>query len=356
MKRISAIKRKVILIKNHVSERLKIRVNRDFKKYKNIWHARHEKKISLPNFKIKTEEIITPKNLDIIDKTSREELLKAINQTKKALKKGHKIKINFDGTTNLIPGGTLIYIAHIEQMLKEFPRMIRCDYPKSDIVEQLFQHIKILDKLGLPSSKKIISDNVRHWYYLTGSNADMSEIVELFKHYKENLTEKIQSGLFDSISEAVTNTINHAYQNPDKKKKNQNKNWWMAAQQLDGHLDVVVYDMGIGIPGSLRRKPGLREFLKKWVTHFHRKDSVLIKTAIESQETVTLLPYRGKGLPDMLAYAKENKVADFTIFSLKGGYILSESTFPEAKCLDFDIPLKGTLLHWSIPLQNLKND
>ncbi|NOT84915.1 MAG: hypothetical protein HOP02_09100 [Methylococcaceae bacterium] len=78
-------------------------------------------------------------------------------------------------------------------------------------MEQLFQHIGLLKKLGKHIQRKEInSDNVKFWHYVSGNSTDDVAQFKTLLH-SISLTEDKRSELFESMSEAVTNTIHHAY-------------------------------------------------------------------------------------------------------------------------------------------------
>lgn len=253
--------------------------------------------------------------------------------------------ICFSETVKLLPCGTLWATAKIENLIELYPKKLTCDYPEDSIVEQLFQHIGLLNKLGLTTKQVTINaDSVRHWHYVEGTNTDdVSHFTQLFKAVA--LPEELKSGLFDSMSEAVTNTVQHAYD------LSHSKEWRMFAQKNDGNLDVALCDLGIGIPRSLRQKPELRDWLTSPVqTSKRNRDEHLLEVAIQSSRSKTKLPHRGKGLKEMLEHVKSGKVGGLRIFSGKGVFNYSASEKKETT-RHFKTPIHGTLIEWQIPLE-----
>lgn len=283
---------------------------------------------------------------------TRHKLINFINKIYAALEKGKKAHISFKNTNSLAPSGTLVFVAEFEKLLRKYPNKVTIDYPKDDVVEQLFQHIGLLEKMGLPHRKEITAENVRPWNYAKGNNVDTTQFKSLFARYSSEMSEDVSSGLFDSMSEAVTNSFQHScgHQNTCSCEKN----WWMFARQESNTLEVVMYDAGIGIPTSLRNKPELKE----WLMTPYRKvkknlDTMMIDIAIQSLRTSTKLPHRGKGLKDMLQFVKEGNVGGFLIFSGLGAFSYSAKNQIESG-KDFKVPVKGTLIQWHIPLNNSK--
>lgn len=137
------------------------------------------------------------------------------------------------------------------------------------------------------------------------------------------------------MSEAVTNTVQHAYN------LNDTKEWRMFAQKKDGNLDVALCDLRIGIPKSLRQKPELKEWLTSPVqTSKRNRDESLLEVAIQSSRSKTKLPHRGKWLKEMLEHVKSGK----GVFN----YNAPEKT---ETTRHFETPIHGTLIEWQIPLE-----
>jgi hypothetical protein len=298
-----------------------------------------------------TESFFAPERFYIESTEDRQNLLGFISKIKYSLKENKKVHISFKNTKLLGPSGTLIFVAELGKILDNYPGKITCNYPDDDVVEQLFQHIGLLDRLGLTARKEITAENVRHWNYVYGKTVDTSEFKSLFSRYATKISEDVRSGLFASMSEAVTNSFQHAYPCEHENGCNCEKGWWMFARQNQETLYVVMYDSGIGIPSSLEKKPELVEKIRNWTRIGKQSDTKLIDIAVESNRTSTRLPHRGKGLPEMLEFVKQGHVGGFAIFSRKGAFTYTANDQNE-KGRDFDSPIKGTLIKWEIPLTN----
>lgn len=293
---------------------------------------------------------ITEADADVGYPRTRLQLLSFIQNIKTALKDGKSVQISFKRTEQLSTCGTIVFVAELEKILRKYPGKVSCDYPNDDVVEQLFQHIGLLERLGLTPRKAITAENVRHWSYVYGTTVDTTEFKSLFSRYSTELSEEVRSGLFDGMSEAVTNSFQHAYPCKHLEDCDCEKGWWMFAKQTGNLLSVVMYDMGIGIPASLERKPEIRE----WLTTPYRRlkkrhDTLFIDVAVESNRTSTRLPHRGKGLKEMLEFVKEGHVGGFSIYSRAGAFSYSAEDKVE-RGRDFEVPIKGTFIRWEIPL------
>ena len=127
--------------------------------------------------------------------------------------------------------------------------------------------------------------------------------------------------------------------------------WWLFALIKDGKLDVAICDRGMGIPTSLREKPEMATVIPILIRKLRKRvASGLIEIAVESSRSRTKLPHRGKGLPDMLTFSKQETVGGIFIMS-HHGYFVYNSQFGSEVARDFHPPLEGTLITWHIPVQ-----
>lgn len=294
--------------------------------------------------KITQKTVIAPKEFSLINQEGRKLLLKFLKEIKHHLSHDHNVHISFDDTQNLLPCGTLWATAQIEFLLNQYPGKVSCSYPTDDIVEQLFQHIGLLKKLGKDTNRKEIeADNVKDWHYISGASGDLADFVPFFQSLSK-LTEDVSSGLFESLSEAVTNTIHWAY------KDEQAKEWRMFAQHKDGCLHVAICDLGMGIPNSLKEKPGFKEWVCSILHKKMNNDKSLIKLAVESSASRSKFPHRGKGLKDMLGLVKNGTVGGLSIFSGQGGFSYDARSKTQTE-IGYETAINGTIIQWQISLE-----
>lgn len=253
--------------------------------------------------------------------------------------------LSFDKTRTLWPCGTLLFVAKLDILLARYAGRISCNYPIDPVVHELFEHIGVLRLLGNSSQVSVNADNVKDWYLVKGNDTDTSGFTQLFTQYQSEMPFGVSQGLYEGMSEAVTNVVQHAYEGklvPDSR-----KGWWVFAQQKDDRLVVVVCDLGIGIPKSLNRK--FPETVRASLVHRKRKDSWFLALALKEGRTRTELLNRGKGLQDMLSFVKSADVGMFSIYSLAGSFIYGREGDVQRK-YDFQIPVPGTIVQWSVPL------
>jgi hypothetical protein len=300
------------------------------------------------SFKIQTFRIVAPEEFSLNSESDRHNLISFVENIDLALRKStSNVYIVFSKTKKLHPSGTLYFRAHISRFIELHPNRISCSYPVDDIVGQLFQHIGLLTKMGLSDRYSIQADNVKYWHSVEGNKADTRVFQELLDSYANELAKPMKTGLYDSMSEAITNCVQHAYETiPQERMEHK---WWMFAKKTDNNLTVAIYDLGIGVAESLRIKPELMDYLKGLIWRSKKSDIRLLKLAVGSYKTRTQLTYRGKGLPEMLDFIKQTTVGGLMIHSNHGAYFYSADSGREI-VKSYSEPLIGTLVQWTLPL------
>lgn len=298
-----------------------------------------------------------PRQFSLIRPDDRVKLLNFIENIEKSVISKRKVIISFNNTELLEPNGTLLFVAKVERLIEINPGYVFCKYPKNEVVEQLFQHIGLLSKFGLSPRASITADNVKHWHYTQGKSADTTDFRSLFKTYACKLDEEVSESLYDSMAEAVTNCIMHAYDEDafiTKKLKVafQEKAWWMFAQYKDEKLTVVILDLGIGIPISLQLKPEFKEIVFSSISAIKkRKETELIEIAVQSTRSRTKLRHRGLGLPEMLENVKSGNVGRFLVLSGRGAFHYDAKYGLESRIKkDYREVMPGTLIQWEIEI------
>lgn len=152
-----------------------------------------------------------------------------------------------------------------------------------------------------------------------------------------------EMGLADCVHEAMTNVKQHAYTTAMG-----DGAWWIFATISKSKVIVAMHDRGSSIPGTLLAKPGIRDYLTGKVWWQGRADGKLISAAAAGR-TSTKLPYRGKGLPEMLQFTRMSTNGELAIFSRGGFFRYSEREQIESVGR-LTNPITGTLIVWMLNL------
>ena len=284
--------------------------------------------------------IPTPPNLIYYARRqARREVEDFLEHVSSQLARGRKVCLDLKTLERLYPCGLLIFMGWIDEWTAKYPNQLTATYPEDDLVEQMLQHVGVLGKLGLTSRKKIEHDDVKRWHYFWGRNADATPIEPFMLELQKILGEEKQLGLGNCVTEAMTNVRHHAYEGEE------GGPWWIFATISKGTVFVALHDRGESVPATLLSKPSLSDFLTARMWTAGRGDGRLITAAVGGR-TRTALPYRGKGLPEMLEFTRSYPNSELGIFSRRGFYRFDgqESMGKLVK------PIKGTLVIWMLRL------
>ncbi len=315
------------------------------------------KKKSRKNKKFIQEELILPRKMNLDDcYTETVAFFHRLREMCGSSKRRFTIK--FTTLKEISPSAALALTAEIDRVkkIKCFKRMKVINFEKweRDICFQLrdMGMFKLLNVTNLKASFIHKKNPSQEMYipFLSGNVADGDSALSL----QDTLTQLIEITapnpkiLQKSLTEAMTNSINHAY--PDYYLANnqlKEKLWWMSASlnTQSKILTIMFYDEGIGIPKSLPRT--YPEAIKS-LGGLRNDDAQLIKAATKLKRTSTYKPTRGKGLKDIKDYISCCKKGWLTIYSCRGEYnYFSNNT--ETIC-NRRIALPGTLIQWKVNL------
>ncbi|WP_449471974.1 hypothetical protein [Sphingobium chungangianum] len=239
---------------------------------------------------------------------------------------------------------------------------MRCRLPMGEdeegqIVQQVLDQVGLLERLEHPqihSDKSSFHDTVRRWRYATGTRID-NRPGDVLYEYEGQLTPALIEKMNIGLSEAVINSLHHAYarERADGCGMFKERRWWMfTCEDDEGQLHVLICDLGIGIARSLSM-PGRwdRALLKKFEEFFtgDAPDVRAIKTALVIGESSTGEEHRGKGLPQIWNAVQENDVGGVVIFSGQGHVSRSMDTGEQTSGF-YRSELLGTLISWRVPI------
>lgn len=217
----------------------------------------------------------------------------------------------------------------------------------SEEVGQVYQEVdnKILKVIGVGRQDDIKLPKIREY---------ITELYE-FLYPGASVPKAVVRETLTSISEGITNTLHHAYPDPDADYSPEEKIWITAsANRTERTLTIVLLDHGLGIPVTYPRLE-LKEIVKLTVERLTKssegpgKDAAYIAAAMRYGRSQTMEPQRGKGLPQMRSMLKRlNHSGSMTVRSNKGWWRRSERGRVEiGQCPE---SIEGTLIEWTIRL------
>ena len=298
--------------------------------------------------------ISAPKIFGLFAKDHRSSVLLFLKQLRQLVRRERCIMIDFSPTEKMYVDGTLLLRAEIERLdrLKNPGVLIRCKHPHNPKAVQVLRQVGVFGILRNESPIKPRDQDVIHWKVATGNDADGRKYEDVLGHYDGNIAHELQQEFFLGITEAMTNSRQHAYIDIREDGLNHNDArdtpWWMFSQFKDERLYVAFVDLGIGIPRTLPvRMEGL---WNKLISKFGREphDHEAIEHAIEDRKSRTQKEYRGKGLPQIVGVINGTNRGDLCIYSNRGCYTINRQD--DHKSYGYRDSIYGTLITWSVPI------
>ena len=314
-----------------------------------------------------TSVLRMPENIMAETDEQRGKLMTVLVAALEALEKPHtKVRLDFSRTAKLFPGGTLVLLAYVELMLEFFPGRLSARCTPHSLAAQLLRHFGVADALRIdPASSVPRHPSVLNWRYVTGSTADGAKVSELIDSFRRVTTDEMQSGLYDVLSEALTNVRHHAYAGAENFMPESLRRWWIFASYREptnsgaGNLYIAVYDLGVGIQNSMRERLRRGELLLSaqdeiWrlvgLKKSRKLTKLLLERAVEHSRSRTGLRHRGRGLPEMRDFVMATESGRMHIISGGAQYSYSAGKM-KGDTIVCNTRFRGTLLLWGIPLQ-----
>jgi hypothetical protein len=320
-----------------------------------IWHYQS---LVLRRGRVEFVRLSTPAILSLSDSRNRGELLRFLRQLRMVMLRGAGgVVVDFRATKTIYPTGGLLLFAEIDRIKRTVGhgRPMLCRPSNNEIVDQVLQQTGIYERFRHVSARAATDESVVHWRQATGVKVQGSDAGQMLENCEGKLAEPLKTGLYSGVTEAMTNSVQHAYiaDREDGVTKGGEKRWWLFSQERDGILSFVICDLGIGIPKSL---PKVNSGLKKLIDVFasDRADVESIRLASELGKTSTSAPYRGKGLPEILNAARESEQGACMIYSNRGQFGYGAGS--QAVENQFSDSIYGTLIEWRVPITEGLND
>jgi len=314
------------------------------------------------NYDIKNKtirQLQLPKNLNFTK--DYEETINHFTVIKNAIETDAKIKrIDFSNIKSMTTASALVLASLVDQWSERVKGKIKADLPTWDpSIIKLLRQMGYFELLNLKGPDVEEYDSMTTYIpFIKGmvGDKDAGKKALLLRQKIEEITnlEINRHYLFEGLSEAITNTCHHAYEGVTDEKR---KYWWLTASynKNNNELQITFFDRGIGIPKTLKshnRFETIKEFFNSWT------DSKKIEAAMEIGRTSSNLPERGKGLQNLIEFAKFYNKGKLRIISLRGSYEMVFSNEKDRECSEkeetkqnnYTGSIGGTLIQWSVIL------
>ena len=275
-------------------------------------------------------------------------------RTQSKRRRNESVYINFREIQQLSPTAALVLVAELDRW-NHFPlqkklRTTDVEQWNIEVRRQLADmgFFDLLDAINPTTGENTRDAETRYVKFRTGTKADGEAIHSLREQDLEPVAGKIprKQHLYAAVTEAMTNVVHHAYEDG-----NIRPNWWLSASHnaTNGQVTIIIYDQGMGIPNTLRRK--FRELILQLGPLDHAR---MIRAAHDLTRTATGQAHRGHGLQrDIRGYLNDlNCEAYYKVTSLEGEYSYERTLDGQEKHIvkSNPRPLNGTLIEWRLTL------
>ncbi len=345
------------------------RTDSDFQK-----EANGHKRARRPHRKYKFNPYSTPSilgkhsvfidNLTVFSSSGRLRLYTILRQIAQ-IPHTSRVFLDFSMLSSVKISAAVVLYAHIETMLiVRAPSKVTWCRPLDELTNEQLRRLGIWTLLGEPyknNSASIPICSVSQKDKSLGNDLALREAITYAKAAIEKISgiQNVDEGdtTFSAISESFSNVWQHAYSDDFEVahktlgQSNRIKKWWIALHLIDKQLFMAVYDVGVGIPASTRRKQWHKELLldlKSALTGKNR-DCADIEAAMKYGTSRFKKQGRGNGLPAIKKFVDINPNGFLAIMSGRGLYRYRANTNSENWTEVSDV-LPGTLIQWNVAL------
>lgn len=304
-----------------------------------------------------------PKIISIANSIWRRYLLQVCDRLRAAIvNNSQNVVFDFSATEVIEAPAMLYFVAELDRALRMAPKRqtIRCKLPEADsdraiIVGQVLNQIGLLERIGQPAPEHHVIENfdesVRNWRFATGTRID-ERPGDVLDQHEGRIAAALLSKMHVGLSEAIINSLHHAYEGDrrDGCKPFAERRWWMFTREQDGMLEVLVCDLGIGIPRSLPMRWD-RKLLGRMRELFSDDGAELaaIKSALVLGESSTQEEHRGKGLPQVWEATTSTDDGRVGIYSGRAYLGSIEGNVTGGQYYG---AILGTLVSWRVPVNS----
>lgn len=325
---------------------------------------RCNKKRILPanRYVLPKERLKAPVQFDVTRGSGKEvaKFLRAIARAVLELKMS--VKLDFRLTETFYPAGTILLFAEIDRIasISELSKPLTIINPTNrrarEVLKQIGLHDITQDQCNVVPER----DDVVYWRATKGKDQSGSKLAILEvvaeKANKDHANQLELSGVWRGVSEAVANSVEHAYKvaRRDGFTGLPDTRWWMFTQLREGTFTVAVCDLGCGYRATIGHTIP-ENFLSTIGATLKvlNRDAYAIETAMTYGRSGTKDSERGKGSRDAISVVVKHGDGMLMILSNTGWirYIYKDGKQISTEEGDLGIDIKGTIVWWRLPLK-----
>lgn len=320
--------------------------------------------------------LIAPQHIDLYRKDNYEALCSFLIEFRSAASQNSGVIVSFRNTETITAAGGILFLSEVDRAVTKYGRQrVKAIRPPSttakhgrkiQLVESILNQIGFFTLLGDKNRNCPTYHNVECWRSAQGIKADGQVAGELLNTVPaEFLDQDKLKGLYRGVIEALSNSVEHAYPSGRSDGRDAlDRRWWMFTAITESALVVLVCDLGVGIPVTIKNTQP-RGFLQHLLSMVrlgnandpdNATDADLIEAATLVKRTRTAKTHRGLGGSDLRQLVEGSKAIPSTknsglsIYSNKGRFRLyhRDGTGITSEKRDHRNSILGTIVEWSI--------
>ena len=273
-----------------------------------------------------------------------------------------QVKLDFRMTEAFFPAATILLFAEVDRVVKlsDLPKPVTIIDPRQRRPREVLKQIGLHDLTGDTCDIVPERQDVVYWRATKGSDqsGDRLAILEVVaKRVNSDHANRVElSGIWRGVSEAVANSVEHAYKRPrpDGFAGLPDTRWWMFTQLRDGTFTVAVCDLGCGYRATINETIP-EQFIAAVASRFlgGNRDAIAIDTAMQYGRSGTKRSERGKGSRDAISVLQTHGAGELMIISNTGSmrYTFLDGKEHRREPGELGIDIKGTIIWWKLPLK-----
>ena len=313
-------------------------------------------------------EITAPHRIELLGTSGRElvKFLRACARTVLDLRQ--PVRLNFRFTQSMTAPAMIVLFAEVDRLvtMAEFPKPVTIVDPRLRRPREVLKQIGLYEVTGdrcdlVPERRDVV-----YWKATKGKDQSGDKLAMLEsiadQVNKDHASQLELSGVWRGVSEAVANSVEHAYKFPrqDAFQGLPETRWWMFTQVRDGVFTIAVCDLGCGYKATINQSVPEKFLIEVLATLGlgTNRDAAAVHAAMTYGRSGTKQSERGKGSRDAISVLAKHGNGDLTILSNTGWmkYEYEAGKETSATSGDLGIDIRGTIVWWKLYLRNEDHD
>jgi hypothetical protein len=272
------------------------------------------------------------------------------------------VTLNFRETEAFSAEATVLLFAEVDRIvsLSSLAKPLTIIDPRRrrprEVLKQIGMHEITGDRCDVVPAR----EDVVYWKATKGvdqSGQQLSVIEVVAERVHREYENSLELGVvWRGVSEAVANTVDHAYKQPRSGggAPCSSAKWWMFTQVREGRFSAAVCDLGCGYKATINETIPERVISALAATFVGAsQDAQAIHTAMEYGRSGTREANRGRGSRDAMSVLEQHREGKLMIIS-NGGWMLYsflDGAEVERRSGSLAKSIRGTIVWWTLPLR-----